>query len=163
MIQGVLGFLSFAPAIASAWDGRAPSPELLLGGRAVQRVLQLRLQRLQLLPQVSLLLLGLVSRGPFRVQVLLQVRDVALQLPDLLQGVVLLSNFIIKPARDRAPELRPWGSGPLLSHGMAGHTAFSGSSHSNSIDLKHVPPPSPRPRSLLVTLDCLEIYKGREF
>ena len=45
--------------------GVGPSPELLLGGRAVQRVLQLRLQRLQLLPQVPLLLLGLVPRGPF--------------------------------------------------------------------------------------------------
>lgn len=40
-------------------------PELLLGGRAVQRVLQLCLQRFQLLSQVPLLLLGLVSRGPF--------------------------------------------------------------------------------------------------
>lgn len=101
------------------WHGGAPSPELLLGGRAVQRVLQLRLQCLQLLPQVSLLLLGLVPRGPFRVQVLLQVRDVALQLPDLLQGVVLLSDFVVQPARDRAPELRPGGSGPLLSHDTA--------------------------------------------
>lgn len=107
------------PAIAAVWHGGAPSPELLLGGRAVQRVLQLRLQRLQLLPQVSLLLLGLVPGGPFRVQVLLQVRDVALQLPDLLQGVVLLSDFVVQPARDRAPELRPGGSGPLLSHDAA--------------------------------------------
>lgn len=96
---------------------RGRSPELLLGGRAVQCVLQLRLQCLQLLAQVSLLLLSLVPRGPFRVQVLLQVRDVALQLPDLLQGVVLLSNFIVQPAGDRSPELRP--QGPRLSHNMA--------------------------------------------
>lgn len=48
-------------------------PELLLSGRAVQRVFQLCLQGLQLLAQVSLLLFSLVPGGPLRVQVLLEV------------------------------------------------------------------------------------------
>lgn len=77
--------------------GSPAPPELLLGGRAVQGVFQLRLEGLQLLAQVPLLLLGLVACGPLRVQVLLQVRDVGFQLPDLFQCVVLLADLIFQP------------------------------------------------------------------
>lgn len=77
--------------------GPLAPPELLLGGGAVQSVLQLRLERLQLLPQVPFLLLGFVTRSPFGVQVLLQVRDVSFQLPDLFQRIVLLAHFVFQP------------------------------------------------------------------
>lgn len=75
-------------------------PELLLGSGGVQCVLQLRLQSLQLLAEVPLELLGLVPGHLLRLQVLLQLCQLGLQLTHLLQRVVLLSCFLITSNAD---------------------------------------------------------------
>lgn len=84
------------------WNVRcvSRSPELLLGGRGVQRVLQLRLQGLQLLAEVPLEFLRFGATQPLRLQVLLKLGQVGLKLSNLLQSVVLLGSFLIAPGRE---------------------------------------------------------------
>lgn len=60
------------------------SPELLLGSRGVQCVLQLRLQGLQLLAEVPLEFLCFSATQLLRLQVLLKLSQVGLELSDLL-------------------------------------------------------------------------------
>lgn len=61
----------------------------------VQRVLQLCLQRLQLLSQIPALFLGLGSGLPLQLQVLLQLGELRLQFPDLLLGRVLRRSLLL--------------------------------------------------------------------
>ena len=82
--SGVLG-----SSLRASGAFRGGLPELQLGGGGVQRVLQLRLQRLQLLSQVPAVLLRLGAGLPLQLQVLLQLRDLRLQLSDILLGQVL--------------------------------------------------------------------------
>ncbi|KAF3846838.1 hypothetical protein F7725_003916 [Dissostichus mawsoni] len=73
-------------------------------GNGVQRVLQLRLQRLQLLPQVSAVFLCLGASLPLQIQILLQLRQLSLHLSDLLLGQVLLSRLLLDPEGGRGGE-----------------------------------------------------------
>lgn len=73
------------------------SPELLLRGRGVERVLQLGLQRLQLLSQVSAVFLGFGAGDSLQLQVFLKFTQLSLQLTDLLLGQILLSRFLLDP------------------------------------------------------------------
>lgn len=85
-----------APEELGAGRGsRLHSPQFLLRRGGVQRVLQLCFQCLQLLAQVPLLLLRLVPRRLFGLQVFLQLGDLRLQLPHHLECVVLVQRLVI--------------------------------------------------------------------
>lgn len=77
--------------------GVSCSPELLLGSRGVQCVLQLCLQGLQLLAEVPLEFLRFGATQLLRLQVLLKLSQVGLKLSNLLESVVLLGSFLITP------------------------------------------------------------------
>lgn len=72
-------------------------PQLLLCCGSVQSVLQLGLKGLQLLCQVPALFLSLGARLPLQLQILLQLRDLSLQLPDLLLGCILGCSLFLDP------------------------------------------------------------------
>lgn len=75
--------------------GTDGAPEFLLSRRGVQRVLQLGLQSLQLFAQVPLQFLRFGATHLLRFQILLELGEVRLQFPDLLQGIVLLDRLIV--------------------------------------------------------------------
>lgn len=120
LVQGLLQLghllLSFAPEFqtqgvsfsevetSKPTTGRCPpcadgAPELLLSSRGVQRVLQLGLQSLQLLTQVPLQFLCFGPGHLLRFQIFLELGEVRLQFPDLLQGIVLLDRLIVVPGQ----------------------------------------------------------------
>lgn len=72
-------------------------PKLLLGCSCVEGVLQFSLQGLKLFTQVPLEFLSLVPGLFFGLEVLLQLRQLRLQLPNLLQSVVLMADFFLAP------------------------------------------------------------------
>lgn len=72
-------------------------PELLLSGGRVQRVLQLSLERLQLLSQISAVLLGFDSSVSLQLQIFLKFTELSLQFTDLLLSQILLSRFLFDP------------------------------------------------------------------
>lgn len=76
-----------------------PVPELMLCGGRVQRVLQLSLESFQLLAKVSAVFLSLGPGRPLQLQVLLQLRDLGLQLADLLLSLVLGRRLFLDPGR----------------------------------------------------------------
>lgn len=83
------------------------TPELLLRRGGVQRVLQLRLQGLQLLAQVPPMLLGLGTGYLLQLQVLLKLGQLCLQLTDLLLSLVLLGRLLFNPERGGVPQSSP--------------------------------------------------------
>lgn len=72
-------------------------PELLLSSGGVQRVLQLSLERLQLLSQISPVFLSFDSSGSLQLQIFLKFTELSLQFPDLLLSQILLSRFLFDP------------------------------------------------------------------
>ncbi|TNN83701.1 hypothetical protein EYF80_006219 [Liparis tanakae] len=81
----------------SRLDLERQNEELLLCCGGVQSVLQFRLEGLQLLSQVPAVFLSLGSRLPLQLQILLQLGDLSLQLPDLLLGHVLGCSLLLDP------------------------------------------------------------------
>lgn len=72
-------------------------PQFLLGSSVVLCVFQLRLQGLQLLSQVPAVFLSLDPGLSLQLQVLLQFRQLSLQLTDLFLGHVLLGRLLLNP------------------------------------------------------------------
>lgn len=81
-------------------------PKFLLGSGCIKGVLQFSLKGLKLFTQVPLEFLSLVSGHFLRLEVLLQLRQLGLQLPHLFQSVVLLANLVLAPVHhtERATE-----------------------------------------------------------
>ncbi len=82
------------------------TPELLLRGGGVERILQLGLQRLQLFSQVSAVFLGFGPSRSLQLQILLKFTQLSLQLTDLLMRQILLSRFLLDP--DETQSLMSW-------------------------------------------------------
>lgn len=72
-------------------------PELLLGRSRIEGVLQFSLEGLELLAQVPLEFLSLVPGQLLRLEVLLQLRQLGLQLSNLLQSIVLMAHLFLTP------------------------------------------------------------------